>query len=458
MGIQQEGQAAISAEAVIDASQINGFNVRVALLGALVLFMDGFDTQVIGYITPQIVKAWNIPTAALGPIFSSGLAGVLVGQLCIAPLANRYGHRSLIILCTVIFGLLTMITTFAGSTEILIALRFLTGIGLGGAQPLASAMIGEFCPKSWRSTFVVFGNCGVTLGSMFAGVLSASLLSNYGWQPVLWVGGALPVALAVILLFAMPDSLAYLSVTRAGYDEVRRIMQKIAPKGTLSPETRIVVEPKQSPSAAIAEIFRGKRLLGTLALWVGFFTNLMIYYFVQNWLTTLLVNSGQTQQTAITIASMIQVGGLTAAFVVGPMMDRLNPYWTLALFFAGSALFVGLTGGAAFLSATTAIIISFCVGFCLLGITKGMAAVTVHFYPPTLRSAGLGFGLGVGRTGAVVGPLVAGLLLTSGWTAPWLFYISSIPLLLGALALLFMSWRYRGRARVEFATLQASQV
>ena len=456
MGVEREAGPAIDAEAIIDSSPINGFNIRVAILGALVLFMDGFDTQVIGYITPQLVKSWHIPTSALGPIFSSGLAGVLVGQLGIAPLASRYGSKWLIILCTLSFGVLTVLTTYAGTTELLIVLRFLTGIGLGGAQPLASAMIGGFCPKKWRSTFVIFGNCGVTLGSMFAGVLAGMLL-NHGWRPVLWIGGALPVAFAVILIFALPETLGYLATTRDGSDKVRRILEKIAPKGTLTPNTRIIVQPRQSTSAAVAELFRHQRLLGTLTLWTGFFANLMIYFFVQNWLTILLVDSGQSQQTAITITSVIQVGGLCAAFVIGPMMDRLDPYRTLALFFVAAAIFVGLTGGAAFLSAGTAIAIAFCVGFCLLGINKGMAAVTVYFYPPNLRSAGLGFGLGVGRAGAIAGPVVAGLLLTSGWKAPWLFYMSSVPMLIGAAALLTMSWRYHGKAG-EFARLEAAQV
>jgi MFS transporter, AAHS family, 4-hydroxybenzoate transporter len=453
MGLQQEGGeergATIAPEVIIDSSRVNWFHVRVAILGAFVLFMDGFNAQVIGYITPQIVKDWHIPSSALGPIFSSSLAGVLIGQLAVSPLSSRYGHKSLIVLCTAIFGGLTILTTFAGGTDPLIVLRFLTGIGLGGAQPLASAMIGECCPKKWRSTFVVFGNCGVTLGSMFAGVLAAILLNNYGWQLVLWIGGALPIAFALILVFMLPESLSYLTTTKAGPDKIERLIRKIAPEWVFVPGVSMVVPQTHRATGAIIELFRGPRLMGTLALWCGFFINLMIYFFVQNWLTTLLVDTGKSSETAITITSTIQIGGLCAAFFVGPMMDRVNPYRTLAIFFAAAALFVAMMGSAAGGPATAAILVSFCVGFCLLGINKGMAAVTVLFYPTRIRTAGLGFGLGIGRAGAVIGPMVAGFLLAAGWQPAWLFYVSAVPMLVGAVALLTMSWRYHGRPVVE---------
>jgi MFS transporter, AAHS family, 4-hydroxybenzoate transporter len=453
MGIEQNNGEAlgvtVSAETLIDLSPVNWFHVRVAVLGALVLFLYGFNTQVIGYVTPQIVKNWHISTSMLGPIFSSSLAGLLVGQLAIAPLSTRYGYKLLIVLCTAVFGGLTIVTTFAGNAQWLIVLRFLTGIGLGGAQPLASAMIGEFCPLKWRSTFVVFGNCGVTLGSMFAGVLAAILLNNYGWQPVLWIGGALPVAFAFILVFALPESLGFLAGINPGSVQIRQLLQKLVPGETFQPGTRVVASPKRRMSAAVTELFRGARLMGTLALWCGFFVSLMVYFFVQNWLTTLLVSGGQSQQAAITITSAIQAGGLCAAFFIGPMMDRLDPYWTLGIFFAFGALFVALIGGAAAWSAAVAMLVAFCVGFCLLGINKGMAAIAVHFYPTSLRSAGLGFGLGIGHAGAVLGPMIAGLLLTTGWKPAWLFYISAAPMLVGCGALLAMSWRYHGRSGVD---------
>ena len=447
----EESDTAVDVGTLVDLRPINWFHVKVAILGALVLFFDGFNTQVIGYITPQIVKNWNISASMLGPIFSSGLMGLLIGQLAIAPLSNRFGHRLLIISCTAIFGILTLLTTFASDANWLIVLRFVTGIGLGGAQPLASAMIGEFCPIKWRSTFVVFGNCGVTLGSMFAGVLAAILLSNYGWQPVLWIGGGLPIAFAFVLLFVLPESLAFLAGTDSGSYRLRGLLKKIAPGEHFGPGTRILVDPKRHASSAIIDLFRTPRLLGTLVIWCGFFVNLMVYFFVQNWLTTLLVRNGQSQQAAITITSTIQVGGLCAAFFIGPMMDRLDPYKTLSLFFASAALFVALIGGAASWSAAAAVVVAFCVGFCLLGINKGMAAIAVHFYPTNLRSAGLGMGLGVGRGGAVLGPMVAGLLLTIGWKPEWLFYVSAAPMLVGSIALLAMHRRYRERGYMHNA-------
>lgn len=184
---------ALDADAFIDSHKIGSLHILVAVFGALVLFVDGFDTQVIGYITPQIAREWHIPRDLLGPIFSSGLTGLLVGFLLVAPLSAKVGHKPIMAASCLAFGALTFLTTSASNVWVLILFRFVTGIGLGGAIPSAVALTGEYCPQAWRSSFITFIYAGISLGQLSAGAVSGALLARFGWQAVLWVGGALPI-------------------------------------------------------------------------------------------------------------------------------------------------------------------------------------------------------------------------------------------------------------------------
>jgi AAHS family 4-hydroxybenzoate transporter-like MFS transporter len=431
----------VEARALIDSSKLGDLQLRVIALATGVIFVDGFNTQVMAYITPQLATAWSIPHAMLGPIFSSGLAGLLVGYLLLSPSSESIGHRRILILCTVVFGSLTLATTLVGSAGMLIALRFLTGVALGGAMPSAVTMIAEFSPKRRRSSCVVVGNCGVTLGSMFAGLISALLLSHYGWRAVLWVGGALPLLLSFSLWLWLPESLKHLlnkSDQTAALDLARRIAPGLPMRGNV-----VIRSSADLASSGVAELFRAGRALGTIAICLSFACNLLVYFFIQSWLTTILVKFGHTPETAITATSVMVSGGLLSVFAFGPLMDKFSPYKVMACVFILAGITIALLGS--LLSGSVALIMSsaFCVGFLVLGIQKSMNAVAVYFYPPALCSTGLGWGLGIGRFGAVAGPTLAGLLMEQGWQPAALFYWASIPMLLGAGAMSLLAWRYR---------------
>lgn len=445
MDVSSQAQPAdaeiVDTETVMDGSRIRELHIRVAVLGGLVLFMDGFNTQVIGYIMPQIAREWHIVHAMLGPIFSSSLIGVLLGQLAVAPLCGMLGHKRVTVGCTAAFGILTLATGYTEDVTTLTVLRFLTGIGLGGAMPVAWSLIGEYAPRRWRSTFLVFGTCGVTFGSMAAGIIAAALLEHFGWRPVLWVGGGFTLAVAVMLIFALPESLEYL-VNRVGdRQRVARLLTKIDASIVITPAT-LLTSGAATRKSPIRQLFQADRAYGTMAIWCAFFMIMMVYYFVQNWLTTILVDAGHDQRTAISVASVIQVGGICSAFFIGPLMDRLNPYKVLAFLFVAGGISVAAVGAVATLPAIFATVAAFWEGFFILGLQKGMIAGTIYFYPMALRSTAIGWGTSFGRSGAVVGPLIAGLFLSAGWHSSSVFYVALIPMMLGAIAWIALLRRY----------------
>jgi AAHS family 4-hydroxybenzoate transporter-like MFS transporter len=193
----------------------------------------------------------------------------------------------------------------------------------------------------------------------------------------------------------------------------------------------------------VGQLLEDGRALGTMFIWVGMFMNLMIYFFLQKWLTSLLVQVGLSQQIAITATTVGLAGGILAPFILGPLMDRFGPYIVVSGLFALSA--VSVVAMAQVLSSPEPFIViavSTFVGFCLSGGQKANNALSIYFYPTALRGTGLGWGLGIGRIGGALGTFVAGLLLTAGWTPAELFYASGLPMLIGAIAIWLMSQFY----------------
>src|SRR6266566_828931 len=420
--------AFLDTDAVINASRIGRLQIMVGVLGALILFVDGFNTQVIGYIAPQIAKNWNIPRDVLGWILAADKVGLLIGYLFVAPLSGYFGHKRVSIGCIVLFGLLAFLTTTADNSVELFVLRLLTGIGLGGALPSGVALTGEYFPKHRRSTSITFIYCGLSFGPLSAGEVSNAVLQPFGWQAALWVGGALALLLAALLAAVLPESLEFL-VNRGGKPaEAGRILRRIDPALILAKETRLVAGERSGAKLTLwqllPQLFQAGRTFGTLVIWLALGMNLTVNTSLQVWLTKFLVD-------------------IVGAFIIGPLMDRFGPYRVMSSLFVAGALFSIFLGLS--LSWTAAGLIaaaSFGSGFCTSGVQKGGNALSIYFYPTALRSTGLGWGLGIGRIGAIVGPLAVGYLLTSGWSSAAVFCAMAVPMLIGAAAIVAMGRAY----------------
>ena len=444
--------ATIDAVAVMDDSRISRLQILVAVLCGFVLFVDGFDTQAIAFVAPQLTRLWHIPHDLLGYMFSSGLVGLMIGYLCISPLSGRFGQRRVIIGCVASFGLLTVLTATATGPYSMMVYRLLTGIGLGGAIPAAVSLCGEYCPQRRRSTFITFMYCGYSLGTVAAGVVSLWLVEAHGWQSVLLFAGIVPTLHAIIMFFLLPDSLEFMIAQRADRSRIEHILRRIQPALPIAPGDRIIVSGAHATGAAVNKLFQQGRGFGTLMIWLALFMNLMILFFAQNWLPSIFIEIGFTQDQAINATSIALAGGLAAALVMGPLMDRFGPYNVMAGLFCTGGIFVGLIGVADTTARGLMVLAAIGAGFALSGIQKCTNALAVYFYPTSLRSTGLGWGLGIGRAGAIIGPSIAGLMLTHGFGTAALFYASILPMFVGAYAIYRMGRHYHG-GRSEAATV-----
>lgn len=431
----------------INERPFGGYQALVLILCFLVLAADGFDTAAIGFIAPALREQWNLGPGQLSVLFVSGLAGLMIGAFVFGPIADRIGRKAILVLTTLGFGVASIVSAAATNVEMLAVLRFVTGLGLGGAMPIAVTLTSEFCPERKRSFLVMIMFCGFTLGGASGGLAAAGLVATHGWEGVLVLGGIIPIVLAVALFFLLPESVRYL-VLKGGQDaKIASILRRIDPKASLVDTHFVGVH--RVVGSPVGHLFRRDLLAGTVLLWITFFMSLLIYYLLTSWLPTLLNTAGQTQQSSALIALMLPIGSTVGAFVIGYFMDRIGAHAALATSYSLAAFFIVLLG----LSTATPwllVVSVFGAGFGTGGSQIGINALSATFYPTGNRATGVSWANAVGRAGSLFGSMVGGYLLNIGWALSTVFVVAAVPALIAAAAIFAMGRMGRpGVAEVE---------
>lgn len=424
----------LDVSSLLDQEKITRFQQLAIFLCGAILFLDGFDAQAIGYVAPALLEAHIVTPIQLGPVFSASLIGLMVGAVLVAPLADRLGRRPVLIASTIVFGAFSLATAWATGLNELLCLRFLTGIGLGGCMPNAVALISEYSPASKRGFLVSAMFAGFTLGSMVGGVVAAQTVPAYGWQGVFVIGGVLPLLLVPILFFFVPESLRYLVSRRKEPERVSRIIQQMHPELEVDADTRFVVEEESAAKNSVWQLLTPGRAKRTTLLWVIFFMSLLDIYLLVNWLPTIIKASGESMRTAIFIGTALQLGGFIGAFPLGYLLDRKGARLTIGVSYLLGAFAVVLIGIFSSMSILLTAFAVFVAGFAIIG-GQGVAnAAASMAYPTEIRSTGVGWALGVGRIGSIVGPLLGGMLQSMDVAPHAIFFFCAIPAVIAALA------------------------
>jgi AAHS family 4-hydroxybenzoate transporter-like MFS transporter len=434
---QASGASTVDVAEYIDAQPVGAFQIRLLLTCAAVLFLDGFDTQAISFVAPALAKEWGLDKGALGPVFSAALFGLMIGALLLSPAADRVGRKKIIILSTVAFGVGALATAFVEGLSALIVIRFLTGLGLGGAMPNAIAMTSEFSPRRRRATMVMLMFCGFSIGGALGGLVAAALIPHFGWRMVFVVGGAAPLLLAPILALKLPESVRFLALTGRADVRVGRLLGLINPRTLFAPAIRFVVNEPELKGIPVKHLFKGGRTLATLLLWVLFFMSLLDIYFLSTWLPTVLSDFGASVSKAAQVGALLQIGGVVGTLVLGSIIDRFS-FRAVALVYFMAVFAIGAIGqlGYSIVLIGSAI---FVAGFCIAGGQIASNALAAGFYPTSVRATGVGWALGIGRVGSIVGPLVGGALLAMKWSAGEVFVTAAAAALCAALAAFSLS-------------------
>lgn len=416
---------------LIDERPLSRFQIGVIALCGLVMLLDGFDTQCIGFLAPAIAENMDIPLRTFGPVFGAGLFGLMIGAMVSGPIADRWGRKIVIIVSTITFAAFTIITAQAGTLREFIIFRFLTGLGLGGAMPNVVALTSEYTPKRLQPIFVGGLFVGMPLGALVASAVSSFMLPMWGWRSVFYLGGFLPLVIAIVLIRLLPESVRFLTASGADPRRVSSIMGRISPELASAPVH--AAPAPQSKGVPVKHLFTEGRATGTVLLWVPFFMNLLLLYFFVNWLPGLLRESGLPISAGVRATFMFSLGGIIGSLIQGRLMTWQGAFAVLLAEFAASvALITTMAFAASFAIMMTATLI---LGITIQGAQAGLNALAASFYPTSVRSTGIGWALGVGRIGSIAGPTLAGVLLSMNWTPQQIFLTGIGPAVIAALTI-----------------------
>ena len=420
----------------VDAAPIGSLQITTFAICLLCLIMDGFDVQALGYVAPEIVRAWRISNAALGPVFGASNFGVLVGSLVFSMLADTIGRRPILVGATLFFGAMTLVAARANSVGELLAVRFIAGVGLGCIIPNATALVGEYSPRRLRGPLMmIIGGVGFTGGAAIGGFIAAFLIPRFGWRSVLYFGGAAPLGLAAAMLVWLPESLQFLVVRRRSRDTIVRWLRRIDPSVPIDAGTEFVVQEASREGVPVVHLFREGRGAVTVLLWIVNFMNLLNLYFLASWLPTVVRDAGHSAPTAVLAGTVLQVGGTIGTVGLAWLIGRLGFIPVLSSSFGLACVTIAAIGQPG-VSLAMLFVLVFIAGWCVVGGQPGINALAGTFYPTSLRSTGVGWGLGIGRAGAIVGPVVGGEFMRRQWPTRDLFLAASIPALVSTIAML----------------------
>ncbi|MBA5639452.1 MFS transporter [Duganella sp. LX20W] len=430
-------ESQIDIPALIDRNKVGGFQLRVLLLCGLCILMDGFDVQAMGYVAPAIIQEWHVTKASLGPVFGAGLLGMLVGSLAFSVLADKIGRRPVLIGATLFFSVCMLVTPWASSLEQLQVLRFITGLGLGAIMPNVMALAGEYSPARRRVTLMMLVSCGFTVGAVVGGLVSAALIPAFGWRAVFYVGGLAPLAIGLLMLPLLPESMQFLVLRGRRTDKVAQWLRAIDPTVVAGAGSRYLVQEAPQKGGSVLALFRAGRAWTTTLLWLVNFLNLLNLYFLSNWLPTIIKDAGLSTSMAVLAGTVLPIGGTIGTLVMGQLIDRSSFRRVLIPSFLVAAVAIVLIGRpeASLLFLFASILVA---GFCIVGGQPAVNALAGSYYPTTLRSTGIGWSLGVGRIGSIVGPVLGGELIRMNWPNSTIFAIAAVPALLSAVMLWLM--------------------
>jgi len=351
----------------------------------LAVLCEGIDIQSIGLAAPRMAPALGLAREQLGPLFSASIVGLLIGAVIFGRVADRFGRKWTLVVCLVIFGVFSLATAAVRPFEALLAVRLAAGLGLGGALPNLVALAAEAVAPESRAGLVTRITCGLPFGGALCGLVAA----NLDWRAIFYLGGLAPLVLAPLAAVSLPESRAFLAARQSA--------------------------PTTAPARGDFRwiLFGGGRAGATLLLWTASFASLLALYVLLNWLPTLVGDRGLAKTDASLVSMLFNIGAAVGVLILADLLDRRRPRRTLGLWYLGliASLVALAVVNSGFLATAVA---GFAVGFFVSSVPLPLYGMAPCYYAVSMRGAGVGASVAVGRLGAIFGPLLAAALLGVG--------------------------------------------
>jgi len=451
-----QSTALFDVSAFLDRPTIGAYRLMIFALCTLVMTVDGYDVFVVGYLVPALAQDFGVPIPAVTSIFVVQTIALGIGAYVVSPFADKIGRRNIILICTALLGALTLLGMLATSVPELAALRFVASFFFGAVVPNLVALTSEYGSRQNRAILVIILFMGYTIGAGGGGSIAAALAAQYGWRAAFVMGGLVPLAVAAVLYFLLPESIRFMVQQGNRDGDVAQRLRDIDPKLDLAGVAGFTIGEPRSGAMPVVALFRDGRAAATVLLWLSFAMNLFVLTLIASWMPTFLrVFAGVDLKEAGAIAALFSLGGIISPLALGWLMNRYGPTRVLAANYLAAGISILLTGLWS-ADATLAAVGVFCAGLFVIGGQGGINALAAMLYPTEMRATGIGWALGTGRVSSVFGPVLGGAMLAEHWSGPAIFAAASVPVFVAAVATIGMRFANYG-ANVAPAARPAAQ-
>jgi len=436
LSCKDSGQPALEIRELIAKGRLAPFQLAALAVCVGLNMLDGYDVLVMSFTASGVGAEWHLSGERLGGLLSAGLVGMAAGSLFLAPTADRWGRRPVVLSSVAIVSLGMLFSAFARGFPELALLRLLTGIGIGGILASATVLVAEYSPARLRSTASCLYTAGYSLGATTGGAIAAGLIAHYGWRYAFGLGAAMSCAMLPAAYWGLPESLDFLLSRRSGrtLTQLKGLLRRLQVAEVEVDRLLVSDVPAPREQASVRQLFAAPFARSTVLIWIAFFAVMAAYYFVFGWTPRLLAASGLTAQQGITGGVLLSFGGIIGtvlfAFIAGVVeIRRLTCLCLLA-----AAVLVGLFA-AVLPNLKVALFVGLLLGGTATSAMAGLYAITPQLYAPAVRATGMGWAIGVGRFGAILAPVATGALVDHGWQATELYLAFIAPFIISLLAL-----------------------
>ena len=427
--------AAKSVGEIIEDARLGPVHWWTLVFCALIAALDGFDVLVMAFAAPVLAQQWTLDSRHIGFLLGAAPIGMALGAATIAPLADKVGRKHLLMLACGLAGIGTLASAFTASVWPLGATRLITGLGIGTALPTLTTLTSEISPDRWRNLFISIVTNGYSVGTITGAIVAGSIIHTLGWQGLFWFGGVGPLLLIPFLWACLAESPHYYAGSRrAGSKEnLAKVLEKLYGK-------TVVLRSEEGQTSTgermlgVGRLLAGNLRQATLMSWIAFFCSFFVVYFIFQWIPTIIHSAGYSLDDAFRASLVASVGGLLGPFAVAGLSRYVSLQRSIVIFFVLGGLGTALIGAAG-QSLALIVTLIFLSSFFTLGAEMGLFMFTARLYPTSARAGGVGWALGVGRFGAIFGPIVGGFLIGMGGGAPFYFPLFGAALIVAALAI-----------------------
>lgn len=440
--MQQNIQEKSLIKTLIDQG-ISRYQWMVIALCFLIALFDGFDTQAVAFTAPALLIHFDLETGALAPILTAGIIGMTIGAMLLGLVGDKLGRRKTLIMCTAIFSIATLLIAYATNVDQILILRFIAGLGMGGATPVLLALAAEYSPQRFKGAVTTGVLLALPAGAMLGGLLAAKILPVLGWQGIYLIGGGLPLLLVFVLYFLLPESLEYLAQNNksSSLSSIQKILNRISPATGVIQAQDLPAPIKTEQKAKLSILFQDNLARTTMGVWGTYFFNWIAWFMLLSWLPTVLKQAGLAAENAPYASVTVNAAFILFALPLAYWLPKLNTAKILSFMLVTGLMIVAGLGLLIESSQWTHIFALIALaGFGIGGQQLALNYLVVAAYPTQVRATATGWAIGMGRMGAILGSAIGGLVVTQYGVSGY-FYALGIPLLLALCCVFLIKYR-----------------